>query len=352
MITRLLTSKQIMKKKYRVGVVGAGAIAQAMHIPGYDAAPNCELVAIADPNPACLREVREKGWKFGKEYRDHKEMLAAEKLDVVSVCTPNRFHAEVAIDCMKAGADLLLEKPVALTMKEAAAIAQTATRTKRRIMVGFSHRFNPLNLAAKKAIDAGRIGKPYMIRVRFAHTGPIPGWAKTDWFYKPEMAGGGALMDMAVHAFDIVQWLIAPAVSIYAQTATLRKKIPVDDNVVAVLEFKDRCMGYVECGWTSPAGFNGIEIMGDNGAICCDYAANQAVLVTQTSNAAGTGTAMRTVLVSHPDVSAWENEMKYFTANLGSRKAFSPGMDSGIATLRLVLGAYKSAKTGRKVIVE
>jgi predicted dehydrogenase len=336
-------------KKHRIGVIGAGAIAQALHIPGYAAAAHCELAAIADPSPARLREVRDKGWKFLREYRDYRDLLANEKPDAVSICTPNQFHAEIAIACLKAGADLLLEKPMALTNKEAQAIARTAQATGRRIMVGFSHRFNELNLAAKKALDSGKIGKPFMIRVRFAHTGPIPGWAKSDWFYKPELSGGGALMDMAVHAFDIAQWFISPATSVYAQTATLRKKIPVDDNVVAVLEFGESCMGYIECGWTSPAGFSGIEIMGDKGAICSDYTANRTTLTVQTTTASGTGKAKTTVLADHPKSGAWQNEMTYFTKQLATGKPFQPGIEAGLLTTRLVVAAYKSSQTGRKI---
>lgn len=334
-------------KKYQIGVVGAGAIAQALHIPGYAAAAHCELAAIADPSPERLKEVRDKGWKFRNEYGGYREMLKAEKLDVVSICTPNKFHAEVAIAALEAGADLLLEKPVAMSMKEARGIARAAEKSGRRIMVGFSHRFNGMNIAAKNAIKAGKIGAPYMIRVRFAHMGPLAGWAKSDWFFRPTLAGGGALMDMAVHAFDIAQWLVGPATSIYAQTATLRHKIPLDDNVVAVLEFGKRCLGYIDCGWTSPAGFVGIEIMGDKGAILCDYAAGKAILTAQKNTAAGTGSSETVELAA--GTNSWSDEMKYFTDTLATKKAFVPGLDAGIATQKLIEGAYKSAKTGRKV---
>ena len=335
------------QKKYQIGVVGGGAIAQALHIPGYAAAPHCELAAIADPSPERLKEVRNKGWIFRREYRDYRALLAEEKPDAVSICTPNKFHAEVAIAALESGADLLLEKPVAMNLKEARAIERAAAKSGRRVMIGFSHRFNPRNIAAKQAIAAGKIGEPYMIRVRFAHTGPLSGWAKSDWFFRPNLAGGGALMDMAVHAFDIAQWLVGPATSIYAQTATLRQKISLDDNVVAVLEFGERCLGYIECGWTSPAGFCGIEIMGDKGAIFCNYSEAQATLTTQTTTAAGVGKVKVFPLAAANN--APNDEMKYFTETLATKKAFVPGLQDGLSTQKLIEGAYKSAKTGRKV---
>lgn len=341
------TKSKSAQKKFQIGVVGGGAIAQALHIPGYAASPHCELAAIVDPSLDRLKEIRGKGWAFRNEYRDYRKMLAAEKLDVVSVCTPNKFHAEVAIAALEAGADLLLEKPVAMNMVEAKAIARAAAKSGRRVMVGFSHRFNGANIAAKKALEAGKIGDPYMIRVRFAHMGPLAGWAKSDWFFRPKLAGGGALMDMAVHAFDIVQWLIGPATSVYAQTATLRHKISLDDNVVAVLEFGKRCLGYIECGWTSPAGFVGIEIMGDKGAICCDYLQGKATLTAQKTTAAGTGKVRVSELA--PTTNPWADEMRYFTKTLATNQPFFPGLEEGLATQKLVAGAYKSAKSGRKV---
>ena len=196
--------ERLEMKKFRIGVIGCGAIAQGCHIPGYMAADNCILAAVADPEDRCLKMLRDQKMIFEHEYHDYREMLAKEKLDMVSVCVPNKFHAECALAAIEAGADVLLEKPMTLKLEDAVAVKEAAAKKGVRVMIGFSHRFNELNIAAKKALDEGKIGKPYMIRVRFAHTGPFPGWAKTDWFYNPEIAGGGALLDMAVHAFDII----------------------------------------------------------------------------------------------------------------------------------------------------
>lgn len=333
-------------KQYRIGVIGAGAIAQGCHIPGYMAAKNCILAAVADPEKKCLKMLHDNKMIFQKEYSDYREMLKEEKLDFVSICVPNKFHAECAIAAMRAGADILLEKPITLTLKEGKAVQRTAEKEKRRIMVGFSHRFNELNVAAKKALEAGKIGKPYMIRIRFAHSGPFPGWAKTDWFYNPEIAGGGALLDMAVHAFDISQWFLGPITGISAKAKTLRKKIKVDDNVVALMEFGDSCMGYVECGWTSPAGFGGIEIMGDKGLIVCDYNNNRTLLTCGCTKPDGTHENVTSILHKGKKW-AWNHEMAYAVKTLASGKPFSPGIEDGIKTLKVVLAAYKSSATGR-----
>jgi len=92
-------------------------------------------------------------------------MIEKEDLDVVSVCTPNYLHADCAIRAADAGCHLLCEKPVALSMKEAAAMAAALRRNRVRMMTGFTHRFLAGNEKAKELLDAGAIGRPFMIRI-------------------------------------------------------------------------------------------------------------------------------------------------------------------------------------------
>jgi predicted dehydrogenase len=337
--------------KFRVGVIGAGAIAQACHIPGYAKAENCELAAIADPVQRCLDEVKSKGYNFARTYSDYRQMLKKEQLDVVSICTPNSVHRPAAIATMEAGVkDILLEKPVATTMAEAFAIKKVAAKRKTRIMVGFTHRFNDLNIGARAAVLDGRLGEPYMARVRFAHMGPIPGWAKTDWFYKPKLAGGGAMLDMAIHAIDLLQWYLGPITAVQAKVATLRKKIAVDDNAVMLMEFGGRCLAYIEAGWTSKSGYCGVELMGDNGAITVDYSTGTSTLIQGVRKPSGESYKEETVLAQKPKP-AWRCEMEYFTANLGKKSPFCIDLDAGIAALAVALAAYQSSKTGKRVLI-
>lgn len=337
-------------KTFRVGVIGAGSIARGAHIPGYAAAKNCTLAAIADPDAGCLQKVADKGWRFDRVYADYREMLKKEDIDVVSVCAPNVFHKAMAVAALAKGCDLLLEKPVALTLADAEAIRSTARRNRRRIMVAFSHRFSDLNVAARGAVRQGRIGALYMVRVRFAHTGPWPGWASTNWFYNPKLAGGGAMLDMAIHAFDLVQWYAGPVTAVQAKVATLRRPIKVDDNAVALLELGPRCLGYVEAGWTSPAGYCGVELMGDNGAIFVDYSAAKATMIAGTRTPDGKSRQETTVLKAGRQP-LWSVQMAYFTQQLGHKAPFDPGIDDGISALRVALAAYQSNRTGRRVVL-
>jgi predicted dehydrogenase len=205
----------------------------------------------------------------------------------------------------------------------------------------------------KKALQKNLIGKPFMIRVRFAHGGPFPGWAQSDWFYSKKLAGGGALLDMGIHAIDMCQHLIGPVAKVTANMGTLRKKIEVDDNAVLLLDFgAAKCFGYIECGWTSGPGFLGIEIYGDKGNIVSDFF----------------GGARMTRGVTRPDGTS-ENVTEDLSTDVGSHWGFQleqwikyvagkktdlviPGLAEGATSLAVALGAQESAKTGKRIAIK
>ena len=259
------------KVTYRVGVIGAGAIAQVCHLPGYQKAPNAELVAFADPSPARHKEMKRLFPQIGG-YKDYTTMLGTERVDVVSVCAPNKYHAPATIAALEAGCHVLCEKPMATTLAEADRMIETARRVRKKLMIGFTHRLFSGPQRCKELMEQKAIGRPFMIRVRFAHGGPYPGWAKdANSFYDPKIAGGGALLDMGIHAIDLCLWLMGPVRSLLAKSATLIKKVEVEDNAVLVLVFQTGAFGYIEVGWTSKPGFTGFEVYGTKGSLVCDY---------------------------------------------------------------------------------
>jgi predicted dehydrogenase len=194
-----------------------------------------------------------------------------------------------------------------------------------------------------------------MIRVRLAHSGPLPGWAKSDWFYNPKLARGGAMLDMAIHAIDQALWHLGPVRSVQAVVKTLRKKIKVDDNAVLLLEFaRTRALGYVEAGWTSPAGFNGIEIMGDHGCILEDYAG--AGTLTVTTGKITPDLRVKTRLVTkvvdrNANKGAWGIEIAEVVKAFRRNSDLGCSIDAGGAALRVALAGYESSRTGRRVTI-
>ena len=337
------------QKTYRVGVIGAGAIAQACHIPGYMKHKHAEMVAFADPATARHGEISE---AFGgiAPYADYRDMLKNEDLDIVSVCTPNKFHAENVIASLNAGCHVLCEKPIAVSLKEADRMIDTAKAKRKKLMIGFTHRLMTGPQKCKELLQQKAIGKPFMMRVRFAHGGPYPGWAKNSWFYNKDLAKGGALLDMGIHAIDLCLWMMGPITSVTGKAATLIKKIEVDDNAVLLVEFKNGAMGYIEVGWTSQPGFSGFEIYGTEGTLICNYFRTLEMCSGKASAGKDTSTQWKT-LDKTPTEGGWPVEIDAWMDVVMGKERLTMSGQAGRAALEVALAAYKSSDTGRRIAI-
>lgn len=332
---------------YRAAVIGGGAIAQACHLPGYAEDPRADLVAFADPSKARHDEIQQ---AFGPlaAYTDYRDMLRDANPDVVSICTPNALHANMAVDAFRAGCHVLCEKPIATTLRDATRMITAARKARKRLMIGFTHRLYVGPQKCKELLDAKAIGRPFMIRVRLAHGGPYPGWAKGRWFYQPEMSAGGVLLDMGIHAIDLCRWLFGPITTVTARTATLVKRIPIDDNALMILEFKNGAMGYIEAGWTSKPGFGGIEIYGTEGSIICDYF-NEMKMCTGHASPSGEHTYDWKTVAKEPLEGGWPAEIPHWLDVLDGKRRLDMDGRAGRAALQIALSAYKSSETGRRI---
>lgn len=191
-------------KKMRVGIIGTGWIASA-HMVSYLKQPDVEIVAGADL-------VEGKAEAFFKEYgieakcyRSHKEMLDDEslKLDAVSVCTYNRTHAECAIYALQKGINVLLEKPMCVTVEEAAEIIKAEKKSGKVLSIGFQPRLDENMKMIKKIVDSGVLGKIYYIQTGGGRRRGIPTPFGTT-FIEDKTAGLGALGDIGCYSLDMV----------------------------------------------------------------------------------------------------------------------------------------------------
>lgn len=255
----------------KIGVVGAGAIAEMAHIANYTKLDNVELVGITDINRERAEQVAAK-YGIRVVYTDEAEMFADKHIDGVSICTPNKLHASQAIAAMKAGKHVLVEKPMCVNLQEADDMIRTVEKTGKVLMVSFTHRFFSHNQYVKKQLEQGVIGKPLSFRIRFAHLGPYTSWsAKSGWFFNKAMSGGGALLDMGIHALDLLRYFGGEIKSIQGRVATLKHDIDAEDYATALVKFESGAFGHMETGWYSHSGFSGYEIYGTEGTVICDY---------------------------------------------------------------------------------
>jgi predicted dehydrogenase len=142
----------------RVGIIGSGFIAKQKHLPAWrKAGRDAQVVALSDPNVAQAEELARAHGITGV-YKDYRQMLEAEQLDVVDICSPPRTHAELAIRSLKAGAHALIEKPMAINTEECDQILAVAQENGRKICVAHSDLFYPSFLKAREIVKQGTIG--------------------------------------------------------------------------------------------------------------------------------------------------------------------------------------------------
>ncbi len=193
-------------KKVRIGIIGTGWIAEA-HMEAYLKQPDVEIVAGADLIPGKAKAFFE---KFGLEgvktdYASHKEMLADKslKLDAVSICTYNRQHAQPAIDSLKAGVHVLLEKPFTVTLDEAVEVMRAEKETGKILSIGHQPRMDANMQMIKKICQSGQLGKIYYIQTGGGRRRGIPTPFGTT-FIEDKTAGLGALGDIGCYSLDMV----------------------------------------------------------------------------------------------------------------------------------------------------
>ncbi len=189
--------------KIRVGFIGTGGIAGS-HIRNYKLMDDVEIVAGADIIPGRAEEFFFMNDITGaKTFEDHREMLDKVKLDAISVCTYNTTHAECTINSLNKGVNVLLEKPMCVTVEEAVEIVRAEKKSGKVLSIGFQPRFDPNMQMIKKIVQSGELGEVYYIQTGGGRRRGIPA-ANKSTFIEKRTAGIGALGDIGCYSLDMV----------------------------------------------------------------------------------------------------------------------------------------------------
>jgi len=229
-----------------IGIVGLGWVAQVVHIPILDKLPDASVVAVCDTDKARARYVSDKlGIK--NVYTDLDKMLKQEQIDAVHVCTRTDSHAPVAIACMEAGKDVLVEKPLARTYDEASRIVQVAKETNRKLMVGMNTRFRPDAMILRSFIKAGELGDIFYTK---------SGWLQRQtnnktWRTRKEVAGGGVFIDTGIVILDMSLWMMGyPDIERVSAMAYYHETEHVEDSGVIMLRMVNGATITIEVSWS------------------------------------------------------------------------------------------------------
>lgn len=340
-----------------VGIAGCGAIATRRHIPEYEMNPNARIVGLFDvvaERSAALAE------QHGvKAYCSYEEMLRDPGIQAVSICTANRFHAEMAIQALNAGKHVLCEKPIATTLADAEEMIKTAERCGRNLMIAHNQRLNPIHIRAKEILRDGWIGRPLTFRSFFMHKGPET-WSvdrgNGTWFFDKSKAFLGAMCDLGLHKIDLLRWLLDDEFSeATAMLGTLDKKdlegrpISLDDNGMCILRTRKGIMGMVGAGWTCYCGEeNGTTIFGTEGVLRLNEDASYAIIVDRTD---GERICIEIGQIQTNDHQTASGVIDQFIDEL--EHGVPPEIDGweGLKALQVIHACAESSATGQKVLL-
>ncbi len=354
----------------RLGIVGAGSAA-ALHAQAATGA-GLHLAGVCDVDPGRAKELAAK-YPGARATGTLSELFGRRDVDAVVVAVPNAQHRPVAIAAMRAGKDVLLEKPMAMSAAECDEIIACRRETGRVLQVGFVCRGAPAAEAARSLIAAGRLGRIYHAKAGIYRTRGIPGLGR--WFTTRAQSGGGALMDLGVHLIDLVLYLSGhprPARASAVCTSTFgnpvgryefeamwagppdpRGVFDVEDAATALVRFEGGLSMELNVTWAAdvPRGAlrDALVLLGDRGGCMVDLWNNQVVLTTES----GGRTIDEPQALPEGDAwaAAWRRQAERFAHAVAHRSEPIATGEQGRAVQALIDALYRSAAQGREVDV-
>ncbi len=256
-------------KKVNVGVLGYGFVQSLFHVPCYREVPEANVVAVGGRRKEGVKEFADshgiKKVYFGDDFIE--KLCADPEVEVVDIGLPNFLHEKAATIAADNGKHVICEKPLARNLDEAKAMLKAVEKAGVIHCYAENQVFVPHIVRAKELIDKGAIGDVFWIRSREAHFGP-----HSPWFWNPELAGGGVLMDMGCHSVEVARYFIGKKpLEAYAWGATLVHKTKAEDNSLALVKYEGERLGQSENSWAAHGGLDlRYEVYGSDGAFFID----------------------------------------------------------------------------------
>jgi predicted dehydrogenase len=250
-------------RKLNIGVIGAGGIAYRRTMPGMLKAKHCRLVAAMDPAGADRIAAE---LNVPAAYTREADLLADPNVEAVYIASPAACHAEQIALAAEAGKHILCEKPLTLSLASTRAAAETCAARKVFLQEGFMMKFHGAHQAIKTMIDEGRLGRIVSLRAQLSCWYPKIEGA---WRQDPATGGGGALIDMATHLYDLLSYFAGPVRKIMALTGNLVQDYRSEDASTTLLEFESGAQATVDCFYCIPdeASRTRLEVYGSRGAV-------------------------------------------------------------------------------------
>lgn len=326
----------------------------------FDLPYGLELKVICGRNQASLQAMASQ-WGWEETQTDWQSVVTRKDIDVVDICTPNHLHAPIAMAAAAAGKILLCEKPLAVSVREAVRMADTARKLPN--LVWFNYRRVPAITFAKQLIAEGRVGQPYHYRATYLQSWGGDPQRSDAWRFRKAEAGSGAMGDLLSHSLDLALLLNGPISAITSLTKTFVPDREVDDAVIALARFTNGSIGTLEATRfaTGCQNRNCFEIHGSEGALRFNLEQmNQLEIFDRRDDRSIQGA--HNILVTGPEhpyvdhfwppghIIGYEhtfiNTLADFLVSLSKNDVFHPNFDDALEVQKLLDAVDQSAENG------
>ena len=333
-------------KKMGVAVVGCGFMG-GVHLNAWSMIPEAKIVAIVDVRKNMARPIARK-FKT-KAYSNLEQVTDEAEVDIVDICTPTYTHKQHVMTAVKARKQVLVEKPLALSLKDADQMIGAARKAGVKFMVAHCIRFFAEYARIKELVSQGAIGEPIISRGHRA--GPLPMWGTRSWFLNSKMSGGVGI-DLAIHDIDFTRWCFDDRVKqVYARVGRLvHKKGVCDDHALIIMRFEHDGIAHIEASWAVPPQYpftTYFEIAGRKGFISVDNLSVTPVTVMSNGKVEKLSPETSSPVPGMPfPIDPYYREIRHFAdCVLNGTEPMTNGEEAK-KSLEVALAAIRSSKTG------
>ena len=345
-----------MARRLNYALIGCGNCGVRKHLASYALLRDeVNLYGVYDYDPE-LAKVAAKEYGVQHIFNSYEELLAEKLIDLVSVVTINSLHAPIAIAALKAGKHVHVDKPMAMNAVEAQAMLAAKNAAGKKLMVGLNNRFTETSQFAKRYIEEGHLGEIYHARCGWCRRRGLPA-GHGSWFGRKEMSGGGPVIDLGVHYFDLTLYLMgfptptsvsASTYSKFGDTTldpdTGKPLFTVEDFAAGFAKFDTGASVAFEFSWASniEQETTYLELLGSKGGlrmndgelkIFTEMGGEQIDILPRVNNCTGWG----------------ENETKYFIECIKTHQDPLASAEDAVKMMQIIDAIYASSASGREI---
>ena len=333
--------------KTQIAIAGLGALAQVNHLPILSKMNDVEICGVCDVELSKAKSIAAK-YNIKKAYKDIGKLLEeCEEISAVVITAQTDAHKDLAIACLNAGKDVLVEKPLARNYEEAAAIVEAAKKNKRKLMIGMNNRFRNDAMLMRTFLKSKEIGEIFYVKA---------GWIKSQssdqkWVLNKEKSGGGVFLDNGIVMLDLSLWMLGfpevysvSAVNYYHHTKS------VEDSNISMIKFVNGCTLTIETSWTlqREGDLFYCNIFGKDGSSAINPLRINKCMDGTLYNI----TPKKIETPSNQFRKSYEYELKHFISVVKGETTILSDGDEALARMKIVEAIYKSAKLNKEVILK